>query len=88
MIVMRFGISLENFVFLNKAINQNCTNLFAEESYCVVPVGDSTYIFYIFIYSGSPDIDLHSQLCLLVIYANDFFYVIAVLFYSTLDGID
>lgn len=52
---MKFGISLENFVFLNKAINQNCTNLFAEESYCVVPVGDSTYLFYIFISMELPN---------------------------------
>lgn len=41
-IVMKFGISLADFVFLNPAINENCTNLFAEESYCVEAVGDRT----------------------------------------------
>lgn len=41
LIIMKFGISLDDFVFLNPAINENCTNLFAEESYCVQPVGDS-----------------------------------------------
>jgi len=40
LIVMKFGISLDDFVFLNPAINANCTNLFAEESYCVQPVGN------------------------------------------------
>ncbi|KAL3423876.1 LysM domain-containing protein [Phlyctema vagabunda] len=44
LIVMKFGITIENFIFLNPAINSNCTNLFAEESYCVLPVGDiNTY---------------------------------------------
>ncbi|KAI8231929.1 LysM domain-containing protein [Colletotrichum sp. SAR 10_86] len=38
---MKFGISLTDFVFLNPAINENCTNLYAEESYCVQAVGDS-----------------------------------------------
>jgi len=41
MIVIKFGISLDDFVFLNPVINANCTNLFAEESYCVQAVGDS-----------------------------------------------
>jgi hypothetical protein len=41
LLVVKFGISLTNFVFLNPAINDNCTNLFADESYCVEAVGDS-----------------------------------------------
>ncbi|KAJ3957715.1 hypothetical protein N0V92_005734 [Colletotrichum tropicale] len=45
---MKFGISLTDFVFLNPAINENCTNLYAEESYCVQAVGD------INTYSGRP----------------------------------
>jgi len=44
LIVMKFAISLQDFVFLNPAINANCTNLFAEESYCVRPVGDSKFL--------------------------------------------
>lgn len=48
LIVIKFGISLDDFIFLNPAINSNCTNLFAEESYCVAPVGD------INTYSGRP----------------------------------
>ncbi|KAI0595745.1 carbohydrate-binding module family 50 protein [Biscogniauxia sp. FL1348] len=40
MIVLRFGISLADFRLLNPDINDNCTNLFAYESYCVMPVGD------------------------------------------------
>ncbi|KAF2723823.1 carbohydrate-binding module family 50 protein [Polychaeton citri CBS 116435] len=36
------GISLSDFYFLNKGINENCTNLYAQESYCVLPVGDIT----------------------------------------------
>lgn len=41
MIVIKFGISLSDFIFLNPVINVNCTNLFAGESYCVEAVGDS-----------------------------------------------
>ncbi len=41
MIVIKFGITMDDFVFLNQAINANCTNLFAYESYCVQAVGDS-----------------------------------------------
>lgn len=41
MIVIKFGTSLEDFRFLNPVINENCTNLYAEESYCVLAVGDS-----------------------------------------------
>ncbi|KAI0202237.1 hypothetical protein F4808DRAFT_468789 [Astrocystis sublimbata] len=48
LVILKFGITLPNFVFLNPAINENCTNLFAEESYCVQAVGD------INTYSGRP----------------------------------
>lgn len=40
LLTIRFGISLADFVFLNPAINENCTNLYAEESYCIQAVGD------------------------------------------------
>jgi hypothetical protein len=40
LLVMKFGISLSDFRFLNSGINANCTNLFSEESYCVKPAGD------------------------------------------------
>lgn len=43
LIVMKFGISMDDFLFLNPAINENCTNLYAEESYCVQPVGDCEF---------------------------------------------
>ncbi|KAK5654042.1 hypothetical protein OQA88_7720 [Cercophora sp. LCS_1] len=44
LLTIKFGISLADFIFLNPAINENCTNLFAEESYCVQAVGDiNTY---------------------------------------------
>ncbi|KAI0424844.1 hypothetical protein F5Y09DRAFT_353023 [Xylaria sp. FL1042] len=44
LIVLHFGISLQDFQFLNPDINENCTNLFAHESYCILPVGDiNTY---------------------------------------------
>ena len=43
LLVLRFGITLEDFVFLNPAINENCTNLFLGESYCVQAVGDSKF---------------------------------------------
>lgn len=42
-LTLKFGISLADFLFLNPAVNENCTNLFAEESYCVQAVGDSTF---------------------------------------------
>ncbi|DAA75949.1 TPA_exp: LysM domain-containing protein [Trichophyton benhamiae CBS 112371] len=48
LIVLKFGITMDNFIFLNPALNSNCTNLYAEESYCVLPVGD------INTYSGKP----------------------------------
>lgn len=48
LLTLRFGISLADFLFLNTAVNANCTNLLAEESYCVAAVGD------INTYSGRP----------------------------------
>ncbi|KAI9150011.1 LysM domain-containing protein [Paramyrothecium foliicola] len=48
LLVMKYSISQVDFVFLNTAINENCTNLFAEEAYCVRAVGD------INTYSGRP----------------------------------
>ena len=42
LVIMKYGISLDDFLFLNKAVNANCTNLLADESYCVRPVGDRT----------------------------------------------
>lgn len=44
LVILKFGITLPDFVFLNPAINENCTNLFAEESYCVQAVGDSKHM--------------------------------------------
>ncbi len=41
LIIMKFAISLADFLFLNKDVNANCTNLLARYSYCVKPVGDS-----------------------------------------------
>ncbi|KAK8007950.1 carbohydrate-binding module family 50 protein [Apiospora marii] len=41
LITMRFHISLADFIFLNPAVNENCTNLYADESYCVQPVGQT-----------------------------------------------
>jgi hypothetical protein len=38
-IILKYTISLDDFLFLNQGINKNCTNLFAKESYCVQPVG-------------------------------------------------
>ncbi|KAL8350544.1 hypothetical protein RB598_005716 [Gaeumannomyces tritici] len=41
---LKYGISIPDFITLNPAVNENCTNLFAKESYCVQPVGDiNTY---------------------------------------------
>lgn len=43
-LMLRYGISLSDFLFLNPSVNENCTNLYANESYCVRPVGDiNTY---------------------------------------------
>lgn len=47
-IIVKFSISLDDFLFLNTGVNKNCTNLFAEESYCVQPVGSIND------YPGSP----------------------------------
>ncbi|RSL84063.1 hypothetical protein CEP51_004161 [Fusarium floridanum] len=48
-IIMKFSILLEDFLFLNQGVNKECTNLYAEESYCVSPVGP------INMYPGHPD---------------------------------
>lgn len=40
-ILMKYGITLSDFIFLNPSININCTNLYADESYCVKAMGDS-----------------------------------------------
>lgn len=48
LLTVKFGIPLEDFLFLNTGVNKNCTNLFAGESYCVQAVGD------INTYSGRP----------------------------------
>lgn len=44
MLILRFKITIDDFLFLNPAVNTNCTNLFAEESYCVQAVGDSKFL--------------------------------------------
>ncbi|KAL3708731.1 hypothetical protein TMatcc_006715, partial [Talaromyces marneffei ATCC 18224] len=36
---MKFGIALTDFLVLNPEVNENCTNFYAEESYCIAPVG-------------------------------------------------
>jgi len=41
LLVMRYAISLADFLFLNQDVNANCTNLLAQYSYCVKPIGDS-----------------------------------------------
>ncbi|KUL81276.1 hypothetical protein ZTR_10505, partial [Talaromyces verruculosus] len=38
-IIVKFGIALADFLVLNPEVNENCTNLYADESYCVAPVG-------------------------------------------------
>ncbi|KAI1776335.1 LysM domain-containing protein [Hypoxylon cercidicola] len=48
LVIIKFAISLDDFLFLNSGVNVNCTNLFALESYCVQAVGD------INTYSGRP----------------------------------
>ncbi|KAK7732720.1 hypothetical protein SLS63_004975 [Diaporthe eres] len=48
-LVLKFGITLQDFLFLNTGVYSNCTNLFAQESYCVQAVGD------INTYPGRPD---------------------------------
>lgn len=47
--MVKFSISLEDFLFLNQAVNKNCTDLLADQSYCVSPVGP------INLYPGHPD---------------------------------
>ncbi|KAL3421595.1 LysM domain-containing protein [Phlyctema vagabunda] len=43
-ISQKFSIPLDDFYFLNPEVNTNCTNLLADVSYCVQPVGYiSTY---------------------------------------------
>ncbi|KAI1359656.1 hypothetical protein F5Y08DRAFT_332166 [Xylaria arbuscula] len=49
LLIVRFSISLEDFLFLNQGVNANCTNLYAKESYCVAPVGPINE------YPGHPD---------------------------------
>ena len=44
LLMIKFAISLSDFLFLNKDVNANCTNLLAQYSYCVKPVGDSKSI--------------------------------------------
>jgi hypothetical protein len=39
LLILKFSISLVDFRFLNQGINDNCTNLFAFESYCVESLG-------------------------------------------------
>ncbi|KAF7556062.1 hypothetical protein G7Z17_g1763 [Cylindrodendrum hubeiense] len=48
-IILGYGISLQDFLFLNQGLNAECTNLYAEEAYCVSPVGP------INLYPGHPD---------------------------------
>lgn len=48
-IILGFSISLQDFLFLNQGVNAECTNLFAEESYCVRSVGPVN------MYPGHPD---------------------------------
>lgn len=48
LVTLKYSISLSDFVFLNPSINENCTNLLLDISYCVAPVGD------INTYSGRP----------------------------------
>jgi hypothetical protein len=44
-VIMKFGIALRDFLFLNPSVNENCTNVWANYSYCVRPVGDSELIY-------------------------------------------
>ncbi|KAI1104498.1 carbohydrate-binding module family 50 protein [Jackrogersella minutella] len=48
LLTLKFGIPLADFLFLNTGVNENFTNLFAEQSYCVQAVGDVNT------YSGRP----------------------------------
>jgi hypothetical protein len=49
LLILKFSISLVDFRFLNQGINDNCTNLFAFESYCVESLGPINE------YPGHPD---------------------------------
>ncbi|KAH6655548.1 hypothetical protein BKA67DRAFT_657480 [Truncatella angustata] len=42
LIATKNGITLSDFYFLNPEIDSNCTNLWADASYCVAPVGTIT----------------------------------------------
>ncbi|KAI0445106.1 carbohydrate-binding module family 50 protein [Xylaria telfairii] len=55
-LLLKFGISLSDFQVLNPEINSNCTNLFAYESYCILPVGNINS------YPGSPGFSLTASL--------------------------
>ncbi|USP82195.1 carbohydrate-binding module family 50 protein [Curvularia clavata] len=48
-LILKFSISLINFQFLNQGINDNCTNLFAFESYFIESLGPINE------YPGHPD---------------------------------
>lgn len=41
LLIIKFGIALADFIFLNPQINENCTNLLADDNHCVQKVGDS-----------------------------------------------
>ncbi|KAI0543165.1 carbohydrate-binding module family 50 protein [Xylaria digitata] len=55
-LLVKFGISLSDFQILNPEINENCTNLFAYESYCILPVGSINN------YPGSPGFSVSANL--------------------------
>ncbi|KAI0971242.1 carbohydrate-binding module family 50 protein [Xylaria arbuscula] len=55
-LLVKFGISLGDFQILNPEINENCTNMFAYESYCVLPVGN------INTYPGPPGFSISASL--------------------------
>ncbi|KAL4940605.1 hypothetical protein BDV06DRAFT_223901 [Aspergillus oleicola] len=40
--LLRYSISLKDLLSLNRGLWENCTNLWANSSYCVAPVGDTT----------------------------------------------
>ncbi|KAI1079050.1 hypothetical protein F5B20DRAFT_581779 [Whalleya microplaca] len=56
MLLVKFGISLSDLQILNPEINENCTNLFAYASYCVLPVGSINN------YPGSPGFAVSASL--------------------------
>lgn len=63
-IILKYSISLDDFLFLNSGLNENCTNLYAYESYCVSPVGPIDQ------YPGHPGYILPSCSLSLVSYRN------------------